>query len=53
MSKSERFHKALKLMKQMIEDHKEQYGKEKYEEVSDGETEQGDEIREGSDPCPA
>jgi len=53
MSKVDKFHKALKLMKQMIDDHKEQYGKEKYEEIRTGDSSQGDEVPEESDPCPA
>ena len=43
----------MKLMKKMIEDHKNQYEKEKYEEIRSGDDSQGNEVSEESDPCPA
>ena len=49
MSDSEKFHKALKLMKQMIDDHKEQYGKDKYEKIRSGDDSQGDQVSKKSD----
>ena len=44
--------KNLKQMLKMIQKHKEQYGKENYEEIRTGDSSQRDEVPEKSDPCP-
>ena len=44
--------KNLRQMLKMIQKHKEQYGKENYEEIRSGDSSQGNEITEEGHPCP-